>query len=124
MNRFGRIALLGVGLAIASACATGQAIRAGDAAAKRGDWDTAVARYREAAAHNPRKMEVQISLRQAMQAATAIHIKRAETLEAQDQLPGAEAEYRIASDIDPSNTYALAKAAEIERTIRARIDAN
>src|SRR5690242_2524618 len=99
MNRFVGIGLLGVGLAIASSCATGQAIRAGDAAARRGDWDTAVARYREAVAHNPNKMEVQISLRQAMASATAAHVARAQALEAQDQLPGAEAEYRLASDI-------------------------
>lgn len=123
-NRFTRVGVLGLGLLVASACATGQAIRAGDAAAKRGEWDTAVARYREAAARNPSKVELQISLRQAMQAATSLHIKRAEALEAADQLPGAEAEYRIAADIDPSNTYALSKANEIERTIRARIDAN
>ena len=123
-NRLIRVGVLGLGLLVASSCATGQAVRAGDAAAKRGDWDTAVARYRDAAAHDPSKREIQISLRQAMAAATAAHIKRAEALEAADQLPGAEAEYRIVADIDPSNTYAISKANEIERTIRARIDAN
>jgi general secretion pathway protein D len=115
------VGLLALGL---SACATGRAVRSGDAAAKRGDWDTAVAYYREAIGHDPGRIDVKTSLQQAMGAASAAHLKRARDLEAQDQLPGAAAEYRLAADMDPANILAMSKASEIDRKIRDAVEAS
>jgi acyl-CoA synthetase (AMP-forming)/AMP-acid ligase II len=49
---------------------------------------------------------------------------RARDLEAQDQLAGAIAEYRLASEMDPTNTLAMAKANELERRQRERVEAS
>ena len=75
--------------------------------------------YRQALGRDPSRIDVKIALQRAMAAASAEHIKRARELEAQDQLPGAIAEYRLAAELDPTNTLAAAKANELERT-RAR----
>jgi general secretion pathway protein D len=115
------IGLVALGL---SACATGRAVRSGDAAAKRGDWDTAVAYYRDALGRDPSRIDVKMSLQEAQSAASAAHLKRARDLEAQDQLSGAAAEYRLVADLDPANALALSKAAEIERKIRDAIEAS
>ena len=110
--------MLGLG-----ACATGHAIRSGDSAAKRGDWDSAVAYYREALGQDPSRTDVKILLQRAMGEASAAHMKRASDLEAQDQLPGAAAEYQQAADLDPSNVIALSKAADVQRRIQAAVEA-
>ena len=62
-------------------------MRSGEAAAQRGDWDAAVAYYRDALGSDPGRIDVKISLQQAITAAAAGHLKRAHDLEAQDQLP-------------------------------------
>ena len=107
-----------------SACATGRAVRSGEAAAKRGDWDTAVAYYRDALGRDPSRIDVKMALQEAQSAAAALHLKRARDLEAQDQLSGAAAEYRLVADLDPSNALALSKATEIERKIRDAVEAS
>src|SRR5262245_38764062 len=112
--RVGTIAMLVVSLA---SCATGRAIRAGEAAGKRGDWDSAVAYYRQALASDPERIDVKISLERATREAANIHLKRARELEEQDQLAGALAEYRLAADLLPSSTLAVTKANELQRRI-------
>ncbi len=104
-------------------CAAGNAISQADQAARVGDWDTAVAYYREALLKDPKRLEARIKLEQATFQAAAAHIARARDLEAQDYLPGAAAEYRLAADIDPSNTLALTKAIALERRIRDEMEA-
>ncbi|MEO7890161.1 MAG: cohesin domain-containing protein [Vicinamibacterales bacterium] len=111
-------------LTLAAGCATGRAVRHADSAASRGDWDEAVAYYREAVGRDPRRVEVKIRLQRAIQAAAAAHIKRARDLEAQDQLSGAMAEYRLAADLDPTASLATTKANDIERRLRSAAEAN
>jgi len=110
-------------LVLLAGCATGRAFRAGQNAAKRGDWDSAVAYYREALGHDPSRIDVKIALQRAMSIASAEHIKRARDLEGQDQLAGAIAEYKLAADLDPTNALAAAKANELERKQRERVEA-
>lgn len=98
-------------------------MRSGDAAVKRGDYDAAVAYYRDALGHDPSRIDVKMALQQATEAAAAAHLKRAHDLEAQNQLPGAAAEYRRAADLDPGNTLALSKANELDRKIQDAIEA-
>jgi general secretion pathway protein D len=120
MKRFG----VGVALtaALASGCATGRAYVHGQDAAKAGDWDTAVAYYREALRGSPNRVDIRVALQRAVEAAASHHMLRASQLEAQDQLPGALAEYRAASEADPGNVIAAAKAAELDRKIRQQIE--
>jgi general secretion pathway protein D len=113
----------GLAIILMAGCATGRAFRNGQNASKRGDWDAAVAYYREALGHDPTRIDVKIALQRAMSVAAAEHIKRARDLEAQDQLAGAIAEYRLAGDLDPTNGMATSKANELDRRLRDRIEA-
>lgn len=111
-------------VALVSGCATGRAVRAADTAAGAGDWDTAAAYYRQALNESPDRLDVRTKLERATRLASAEHVTRARQLEAQDQIPGAIAEYRLAADLDPSNVHALQKAGELERLLRQQIEAS
>jgi general secretion pathway protein D len=89
-----------------------------------GKLDEAVAAYRQAAQASPGKPEYQIALQRTMQAAARAHLAKAHEFESQDQLEAALGEYKQASEYDPSNRSAVAKVAELERTIRDRIEAS
>lgn len=119
--RFGSLLLA---IVLLTGCATGQAIRGGDSAARRGDWDAAVAYYRDAYSRAPNRVDLKIKLERAVQTAGTAHIRRARELEAQEQLPGAAAEYRKAADIDPANVLALVKYRELERRMREAAEAS
>jgi len=107
---------------VAAGCATGRAYTRGQNAAKAGDWDAAVAYYREALQHDKSRVDVRLALERATRTASQQHMTRARQLELQDQLPGAAAEYRQAADLDVTNALAAAKSLELDRTIRQRID--
>jgi general secretion pathway protein D len=110
-------------MVLVAGCATGRAVRSGQTAATRGDWDAAVAHYREAMVSDPDDVEVRVLLQRAMRMAAAEHSQRARQLEDQEQLPGAISEYRLAADFDPSNTWYLTKALQLERVLKNQIDA-
>lgn len=110
-------------LALGSGCATGRAVRTADDAAKREDWDTAVTYYRQALAEAPDRVDVRTRFERATRLASGEHMTRARALEAQEQLSGAIAEYRLAADLDPSNSLAFQKAGELERLLRQQIEA-
>jgi tetratricopeptide (TPR) repeat protein len=112
----------GLLLAVAG-CATGSSLKHGDAAAKREDWDAAVAYYRQALSNNPKAFEARIALERAMREAARVHIARARKLETEEQWPGAAAEYRLAVEFDPSNALALSRALAVERKIRDMAEA-
>lgn len=113
----------GVAVVLLAGCATGRAYRSGQQAAKKGDWDAAVAYYRSALARDGSRVDIKIALQRATLAASAEHMARAKDLEAQEQWAAAAAEYRLAADLDPANVFAAAKAVSIERKLRADIDA-
>src|SRR5688572_3671650 len=108
--------------AIVSGCAAGRAYRRGQEAARGGDWDEAVRYFTQAVQENPDRPEYKIALERAMQSASQEHISRARQLEETDQLDAALLEYRKAIETDATNRLAAAKAAELERTIRERIE--
>ncbi len=122
-TRMQRVAALGVALTIVAGCATGRSFRSGQQAAKKAEWDAAVAYYRAALASDPTRIDVKIALQRATVAASAEHMARAKSLEEQEQWSAAAAEYRLAADLDPANVFAAAKAVAIERKLREEIDA-
>lgn len=119
-----RWSAIGLAALVLAGCATGSSAKHGAAAAKRGEWDAAVAYYRQALDSDPKKIELQIELERATRQASAQHLARGKELETQDQLPAAAAEYRRAIEFDPSNALALTRALDVERRIRDQIDAN
>jgi general secretion pathway protein D len=123
--QIGRQVALLIALALfAGGCAAGKAFRQGDSAMRAGNLDEAVAAYRRAVQASPDNPNYRIALQRAMQAASRAHIERAHEFEQQDQLEAALGEYRLASEYDPSNRMATAKVAELDRTIRDRIEAS
>jgi general secretion pathway protein D len=109
---------------LAAGCAAGKAFHQGDMAMRAGSLDEAVAAYRKASQADPDNPNYKIALQRALQAASRAHIEKAHEFEQKDQLEAALGEYRQASEYDPSNRLATSKVAELDRTIRARIEAS
>ncbi len=107
---------------LASGCAAGRAYRRGQEAARAGDWDTAVTHFTKAVQEDPENAGYKITLERAMQSAAREHISRARDLESKDQLDAALLEYKKAMEMDATNRLAASKVAELERTIRERIE--
>ncbi len=107
---------------LVSGCAAGRAFRKGRDAARVGDWDTAVRYYTQALQESPDNAEFKIELERATQNAAHDHVVKARDLEQKDQLDAALIEYRRATELDPTNRLAASRAAELERTIRDRIE--
>ena len=116
------VALVAVA-AIVAGCAAGRAFGRGDAAARGGDWDTAVEYYRSAVQEDPGRVDYQIALERAMINASVQHLDQARLLEARGQLEDALREYRRASVYDPSNRQIAGQAVEMERRIRDMAEA-
>jgi len=107
---------------LVSGCTAAQAYRKGQVAARAGDWDEAVKHFTTAVQENPDSAQYKISLERAMQSAAREHITRAHELELKDQLDAALIEYKKAVEMDGTNRLAAARVAELERTIRDRIE--
>jgi general secretion pathway protein D len=108
---------------MAAGCAAGSAFSKGDEMMKAGQPDMAVAAYRKAVQASPENATYKIALQRAMLAASRGHMDRAREYEQMDQLEAAVGEYRQASEFDPSNRLASAKAADLERILRERAEA-
>ncbi len=115
------LVVLGV---LVSGCAAGRAFRKGQEAERVGDFDTAVAEFTRAVQENPTRAEFRISLERATQNASREHIVKAHELELNDQLDAALLEYKRAVELDATNRLAASRAAELEKTIRDRIEAS
>jgi type II secretory pathway component GspD/PulD (secretin) len=100
------------------------AFRRGEEAARRSDWDAAVLHYREAVQADPDRTEFKIALDRSMLNASRVHVEAAREAEARADLDAALREYKQASEYDPSNRQAAAKVAELDQTIRDRIEAS
>jgi general secretion pathway protein D len=105
------------------ACAASRAFTRGERAARAGDWDAAVEYYRTAVQQDPDRAEYKIALERATFAAATMHGDRGRKAEEEGRVEDALREYRRANELDPSNRQVAAKAAEIERMIRERIEA-
>ena len=108
---------------LVAGCATGSAVRRGNAAVKRGDFDAAVEYYRDALGRDPGRADVKIWLARAIQSAAAEHIKRARELEAEGQIGAAIIEYRKAAELDPAGSLARQKATDLTRRLRTDAEA-
>jgi general secretion pathway protein D len=118
-----RLGILLATAALAAGCAAGQAFRQGDIATRSGDLDAAVAAYRKAVQAAPENASYKIALQRAMLAASRAHLDRAREYERMDQLEASLGEYRQASEYDPSNRLIGVKVAELDKTIRDRVEA-
>jgi general secretion pathway protein D len=109
---------------LAVGCAAGSAFRKGEDLMRRGDLDMAVASYRKAVQADPDNAHYKIGLQRAMLAASRMHIDRARQYEQMEQLEAALGEYKLAAEYDPTNRLVTSKVAELDRTIRERVEAS
>lgn len=123
-TRWARVGAIAIVVAVAAGCATSRAYRHGEAAARAGEWDLAVAHYRNALAGKPDDPNYRIALQRAMTAASRKHLDQARRLEVTDDLAGALQEYQKANEFDPANRQIAAKAIEVERKLRERAEAS
>jgi general secretion pathway protein D len=117
------IACVVVAAMFAAGCATGRAFARGEAAGRAGDWEAAVGFYRQAVLDDPDRPDYKIALERAMLAASAMFTERGRQFEEANQLEEALRAYRKAQEFEPSNRQLGAKAAQLERTLRDRIEA-
>jgi len=108
--------------ALAAGCASTGAFHQGNDLAEMGNWDAAVDFYRQAVQENPRDPEYRIALERAMRQASRGHEGRARELEGEDEFPAALAEYRRASELDPTNGQLIAIVAALEQRIRSLVE--
>src|SRR5689334_12781248 len=123
-RRLRGLALIVTVALLAGGCAAARAFRQGDIAMRSGNLDEAVAQYRKAVLASPTNPNYKIALERAQLAASRAHLEKAREFEGNDQLEAALGEYRQAAEYDPSNRVAVSKIAELERTIRDRIEAS
>jgi type II secretory pathway component GspD/PulD (secretin) len=118
------VVLLAAAVAAAAGCsiATREAKRA-EAAARAGNWDEAVAHLTRAVQEDPSRADLRIELERAMLQASYVHLERARALDAGGQHESAIVEYRRVTQYDPSNRAAMMRAAELERMVRDRLEA-
>src|SRR5947208_14008611 len=119
-----RIAVLLLIAALASGCAAGRAFRRGQEAVRMGDWDAAVTYFTNAVQANPDNPEYKINLQRAREEAARVHIEKGRELEKRDQLEGALAEYRRAMELDSKNRLIATRVADLEKTIREKLEAS
>jgi general secretion pathway protein D len=109
--------------AIVAGCASGRAFSRGEEAGRAGDWEAAVGFYRQALDDDPDRPDYQIALERAMLAASAMYSERGRQFEQANQLEEALRAYRKAQEFEPSNRQLAARAAQVERTLRDRLEA-
>jgi general secretion pathway protein D len=122
-----RVVKIAVGVVLAgvmaAGCATGRAFARGEAAGRAGDWEAAVGFYRQALQDDPDRPDYKIALERAMVAAAAMYAERGRQLEEAGQLDEALRSYRKAQEFEPSNRQLASRAAQLERTLRDRLEA-
>lgn len=120
--RVRQLIVLFVVAATVAGCASGRAFRRGQDAARLGDWDTAVAYYRQSLLESPDRLDVRVALERATQSASLEHLSRARRLEEAGEFAAAASEYRRVIDLDAANHLAAAKAAEMDKLLREQIE--
>jgi general secretion pathway protein D len=119
----GKLAIVAAVLVTLAGCAATRAARRGEAAIRAGDWDAAVAHYTRAVQEAPGRPEYKIQLERAMLQASYVHLERARQFDEKGEFENAVVEYRRVLEYDPSNRSAMMRAAELERTVRDRLEA-
>ena len=114
-----RQVVLAIAATLAIGCAS-KTFRQGKSAAKKGDWDLAVARFTKAVEDDPEDIEKRMALRRARVEASRHHHGLAQRFLAADELEHALDELDIATKYDPANIAALDELRLVTERLRAR----
>jgi general secretion pathway protein D len=105
--------------ALASACATSAALRAGEQAEQARDYDRAVVQYTNALRANPDDFNTRLALDRARLRAAQEHALRARRLAAAERYDQALLEYQVASELNPTDAQVEAGLREVRQKLRA-----
>ena len=105
---------LGLSIVLAG-CHASKAVEKAERARRAGAWDEAVLYYEQARDEHPDNIEYQMALDRTRLEASHIHLSQARRYREMDRLGEAALELERALRYDPTNRYALAQLAEIER---------
>ncbi len=111
-------------LVVVAGCGASRSYRRGQQASNAQQFDEAVEYYRQALQSAPDKPEYKIALERAMQVAATFHVQRGRAFEAEGRPDEALREYRQAAEYDPSNRSVAARAGELDRELRERLEAS
>src|SRR5262245_28463138 len=100
----------------AAGCATSSALRKGDLAEQRQDYDMAVVEYTKAVKEKPDAVEPRARLERARLRASLEHFNRGRRLAGTGKFDQALVEYELAADLNPAN-------GEIDTELRRTRDA-
>ena len=117
------VVLVALAAVVAAGCATGRSFARGETAGQAGDWEAAAGFYRQALQDDPDRPDYKIALERAMLMASSQYTDKARQFEASGQPEEALRAYAKAMEFEPSNRTLAAKAAELERMLRDRIEA-
>ncbi len=102
------------GLLVSSSCAPGNVyFQKGRKAELRGDWDTALINYENAAKSRPGNSEYQLRETHARMEASLFHLKQGKEFLRQQRVSAAIGEFQKAASIDPSNQAARQELARL-----------
>lgn len=111
------VAILLIALVLASACATSEALRRAEEESERGNWDAAVAYYRQAVEEDPENVEYQIELERALFQASQQHERIARDLRVAGDLEQALQEYQLSVQLDPGNQVAVSGLRSVQQEL-------
>src|SRR5688572_16088722 len=86
-------------------CAAQKAYKNAQQAAKRGEWDRAVAHYIQALNKKPDNPSYRVGFERARLAASQFHFQKAKQLVTAGNYEQAVIEYQLALDFDPTNQF-------------------
>jgi len=113
------VAALAALVLFAAACATPAALRRAEQEADRGNWDAAVAYYRQAVEDDPDNVEYQIELERALFQASQQHEAIGRELREAGDVEQAVREYQLAVQLDPGNQVAVTALRNLQEELAA-----
>lgn len=118
-------AVRGLGLLVAAGliagCATSGALKAGLAAERVDDYDTAVVEYTKALREKPQDFTIRQSLERAKLRASETHFTRGRRLASMGKLEEAALEYQIATELNPANGELQDELRTVRNRLRAKV---
>jgi general secretion pathway protein D len=121
-HRRGQALAVALAFVFLAGCASHRAFRQGNAEAKKGNWDMAVARLTKAVAHSPDNVRYRLALDDARSQAARIHAEQGRALLAAGELEKGREQFEIAVKFDPVNTGIAAGLEDARARIRRRDD--
>src|SRR5687767_1120156 len=104
-----------------SACITSAALRDARRAEERQDYDVAVVAYSRALRADPNNLDARTGLQRAKLRASQDHFTNARRSSANGRLEDAEAEYKLAAQLNPDNREIADELAQVQNQLRTQI---